>query len=252
MEKDDEKLLSRRFAELQNKAELQNRFTYTDFLGLGELNILHRTFSSFPHVPYTLFGGHEACERKIARFGSADILGYEEPFPISLIKISAAAPKFAEALTHRDYLGSLLGLGIERRVLGDIFLSEGAAYVFCAASIADFLCEELTQVKHTAVTAVPAGEIPESVLPKLTPASVQIASERIDSLLSAILKVSRSKGQELLKSGRVFLDGVLCENSSKTPEPGCVISVRGFGRFIYDGLERTTKKGKLSVRVRKY
>ena len=252
MEKDEEKLLSNRFTELAEASEAQSRYTYTDFLGLAELDVFHRTLHEIAHIPYALFGGHELCERRIARFGSADDLGYEEDFPISCLKISASAPKFAESLTHRDYLGALINLGIERKVLGDIFVSEKCAYLFCEKSIADFICEDLTRVKHTDVTVSPAGQIPEDAAPHLVPRSVQIPSERIDALISAVLHISRDKSKELLKSGRVYIDGRLCENSSKALSPGAVISVRGYGRFIYDGMERTTKKGKLSVKISEY
>ena len=252
MEKDNEKLLYRRFIELAEVSEIQNRFTFTDFLGLMEQDVFHKTAREIPHVSHTLFGGHEGCERKIVRFGSKETLGYDEAFPISCIKISASAPKFAESLTHRDYLGALINLGIERKVLGDIFVSDKCAYIFCEESISDFICEELTRVKHTEVTASRTDRIPESAAPKLTERSVQISSERIDALIASVLKLSRSGSQELLKSGRVFIDGRLCENSSRTPAPGCVISVRGHGRFIYEGPERTTKKGRLSVKIREY
>jgi RNA-binding protein YlmH len=252
MEKDEEKLLGKRFIELAEASETQNRYTYTDFLGLAEIDIFHRTLHEIAHIPYVLFGGHELCERRMARFGNADELGYEEAFPISCLKLSASAPKFAESLTHRDYLGALINLGIERKVLGDIFVSEKCAYLFCEASIADFICDGLTRVKHTAVTVSSADQIPEDAAPHLVPRSVQIPSERIDALISAVLRLSRSSGQDLLKSGRVFVDGRLCESSSKVLSPGSVISVRGHGRFIYDGLERTTKKGRMAVKIREY
>ena len=252
MEKDEEKLLVRRFIELAEASETQNRYTYTDFLGLAELDVFHRTLREIHHIPYALFGGHELCERQMVRFGSSEILGYEEDFPISCLKISASAPKFAETLTHRDYLGALINLGIDRKVLGDIFVSEKCAFLFCEDSIADFICDELTRVRHTEVSAARAEQIPESAIPALTERSVQISSERIDALIAAVLKLSRNSSQELLRSGRVFIDGRLCENSSKAPAPGCIISVRGHGRFIYDGLERTTKKGRLSVKIREY
>ena len=252
MNNDDEKLLYRRFIELAEASETQNRYTYTDFLGLAELDIFHKAAHEIPHIPYTLFGGHELCERQVVRFGNTEALGYEEAFPISCIKISASAPKFAENLTHRDYLGALINLGLERKVLGDIFVSDKCAYLFCEASIAGFICDEITRVRHTEVTASRADQIPESAMPTLTERNVQISSERIDALIAAVLKLSRNSGQELLRSGRVFIDGRLCENSSKAPVSGCVISVRGHGRFIYDGPERTTKKGRLSVKIREY
>lgn len=252
MEKDEEKLLRRRFAELAENAETQNRYTYTDFLGLGELDIFHKTISQFSRISYTLFGGHESCERKVVRFGSAEEIGYDEEFPISCIRISALAPKFAESLTHRDYLGAIMNLGVQRKVLGDIFIFEKEAYVFCLDSIADYLIDEITRVKHTEVKAERTEEVPEEAFPKLVSCSIQIASERMDALLAAVFHLPRSKSQDLIKAGKVYIDGRNCESGSKVPPEGAVISLRGYGRFIYDGLQRMTRKGRLSVQVHIY
>ena len=73
------------------------------------------------------------------RFGSEETLGYEEAFPISCVVIRPSAPKFAEELTHRDFLGALMNLGIERDVLGDIIVRGAVGYVFCEDAMADYL-----------------------------------------------------------------------------------------------------------------
>ena len=81
--------------------------------------------------------GTEGCERQMLRFGSEETLGYEEAFPISCVVIRPSAPKFAEELTHRDFLGALMNLGIERDVLGDIIVRDAVGYVFCEDAMAD-------------------------------------------------------------------------------------------------------------------
>ena len=249
---DDEIRLQKRFAELAEKSYQQNIFFFTDFLGLGEQTLFHQIRRQFAHVPCTMFGGHEACERVMVRFGSADMMGYEEDFPIVCLEIRPAAPKFAEMLGHRDFLGALINLGIERSVMGDIFVAEKGAYVYCQDTMADYICENLTKVKHTIVTCHRVDQIPAEALPRLVERTVNVASERLDVILAAVYNLSRNQALELFRAGKVFVGGRLYENNSGQPKEGDVISLRGFGRFIYGGVTYETKKGRYMVRIQQY
>lgn len=105
-----------------------------------------------------MFGGYETAERQMAAF-VPDAFCYEEDFhvesayPISCIRVAPLQAKFADALTHRDYLGSILNLGLDRSKIGDILLEEDCAYVFCHSSVCGFLIEEISRIKHTSVMA---------------------------------------------------------------------------------------------------
>ena len=139
---DKDKQIMKRFEELCDRAETRHAATFTEFLNLDEISTLKSL-----RLPCTLYGGYENAERCVAAFGETDT------FPIACIELAAKGARFAEKLTHRDYLGTLLGTGIERSVLGDILINGTTAYAFCLESIADYLCESVTRVKHTAVTA---------------------------------------------------------------------------------------------------
>ena len=125
MEK-EETLLRKRLIELSNTAYQRGLITYSDFLNLNELNILHTTPKDLFPVPYTTFGGYAYSERQMAAFLPDAFSLYMEKseiqniFPIKIVKITPVHAKFAEELGHRDYLGALLNLGIERSKLGDI------------------------------------------------------------------------------------------------------------------------------------
>ena len=114
-------------AELYNKADRGGYFTFTDFLGLSEQSALNELTAKFHPRSLTLFGGAEGAERIMVRFGNPEEIGYEEPFPIHCVKIEPLSQKFADKLTHRDFLGSLIALGIYREVLGDIVISADRA-----------------------------------------------------------------------------------------------------------------------------
>lgn len=249
---EEEERLKRRFVELSQRADRQGTYLYTGFLGLGEQAVFHQAAAQFKGVPWTLFGGHEACERVMARFGDAETMGYEETFPIVCLEVRPTAPKFAEKLGHRDYLGALLNVGIERDVLGDLFVSETAAYVYIQETMAPFVCENLDRVRHTAVCSRQVETAPAKALPRRKEQLVNAASERLDVVVAAVYRLSRSQSAELFGAGRVFVDGRLCENTSAQPKAGAIISVRGYGRFGYGGVAHTTKKGRFAVRVELY
>ena len=162
------------------------------------------------------------------------------------------AEKFAEPLTHRDYLGALLNLGIERSLIGDIVVREKKAYVYCVDSIEAFLRENLTKVKHTYVKAQAVSLELEDVQPVLKPLRLNVASERLDVLTAALTGSSRSQVLELFRAKKIFVNGKVNENNSGTLKAGDVLSIRGTGKFIYDGVQAETRKGRAVVSVRQY
>ena len=121
----EEELLYKRFIELSKKSE-NGYYLFSDFLGLNEQSIFNEAKLKFGHSKYTLFGGANGCERIMVRFGDAEEFGYEEEFPIKIILAEPKAPKFADKLTHRDFLGAILNLGIERKAIGDIIIKENS------------------------------------------------------------------------------------------------------------------------------
>ena len=123
--------LKKRFAELAERSYQKNVYVFTDFLNLSEQAVFFEQERELSYAGYTLWGGTESSERRMLRFGTEELLGYEEPFPITCIRIRPAAKKFAEDLNHRDFLGALMHLGIERSVLGDICLRDQEAYLIC-------------------------------------------------------------------------------------------------------------------------
>lgn len=245
------KQLQKRFLELAQKSYHQNIFTFSNFLGLSEQNVFRQMEDDLRFAGFTLWGGQENTDRKMVRFGLPDTLGYEEPFPIACIHMKPLMAKFADAFSHRDFLGALMNLGIERDTVGDIKVGEKEGYLFCLASIAPFICENLNKVKHTSIQCVivdGAGtlqeEEPESVF-------IQVSSERIDAVISKVYHLSRSDSIQMFRERKVYVDGRLNENNSRMLKTGEIINVRGFGKFMYDGENKyETKKGKLCVHVK--
>lgn len=245
---DNKTLLKNRFLELAKRSFNREIWTYSEFLSLAEQDILLRMRFD---VPVTLTGGYDSAERRMAVFGSEELCHWCEQPPIVCVKISPVNQKFADKLTHRDFLGSLMALGVRREVMGDIVIWDNCGYLFCLESISDFIISQLTGVKHTTVSCA----LSEPPLVVLTPPPVMeivVASERLDAIISAVYKISRSESQSLISGGKVFISGRLCQSPSEQLNEGVIVSVRGTGRFSYEGIERETRKGKLRVSVRIY
>ncbi|MBR1892297.1 MAG: hypothetical protein IJ815_02040 [Lachnospiraceae bacterium] len=256
----------KRIKELSETSYTNSQYLFTDFLSEAEISdILSIAGNASDAISkgetiicnaypsgITLYGGHAEATRRIARFGSMEAFAYEEVFPIKIIHIEPRLAKFADTFTHRDFLGAILNLGIDRKVTGDILTDGTEAYLFCDEKIADFILDNLDKVKHTHIKCSIAETVPSSMAPHMESFEYQVSSERIDGIVSQVTKISRSKSLELFRTGKVFVNGRQMENPSFTPKSGDMISIRGYGKMRYAGVNRTTKKGKLNISVERF
>lgn len=249
---DETELLKKRFGELAEECYARGRYTFSDFLSLAEQDAFFGMEREVSYASPALFGGVEGCERRMLRFGSAEILGYEEGYPIVCLRLSPAVPKFADELSHRDILGALMNLGIKRTVLGDIVLREKEAFVFCHEKIAPFLLEHLTKAKHTELRVSRCETLPEGALFQTREKRVQCASDRLDAVIAGCYGLSRSEAKELIEAGRLFLGGKCCQDPARSCAEGEVVSLRGYGKFLFRGTESLSRKGKLNLLLEEY
>lgn len=244
-----EELLKKRFAELARKCYQNNQYTFTDFLSLADMAGFYEMERELSYVSYTIWGGSELCERVMVRFGSEEFLGYTEEFPIVCLEVKPLAQKFADQLSHRDFLGALMNLGIERSTLGDIFIVGNAGYIFCMDSMASYITENLTRVRHTTVMSKQVEDPPALSESDKQEIVVQIASKRVDGVIAKVYKLSRNESLELFRQKKIFINGRLCENNSQLLKKQDKVSVRGYGRFEFAEEMNMSKKGKLNVKV---
>ena len=239
--------LKNRFRDLAAKAFSQNMFTFTGFLGLAEQDVFWQVEREVSYAGYTLFGGAQETSRQMVCFGSEELFGYQVDFPIVCIHIRPLLAKFADPLSHRDFLGALMNLGIERTTLGDIRVGDKEAYLFCMDTIADYICENLTKVKHTNVRCTVVAEA--AAVPEEEPEikCVQVPSLRVDAVLAKVYNKSRESCLELFRTQKVYVDGRLCENNARQLKPGETVNARGYGKFRVLGEVKETRKGKLSL-----
>lgn len=238
--------IEKRFYELAIRADERCYTVFSDFLNMEEQSTLKSMKLNFP---YTLFGGYDMAERCIAAFGYNC---KEAVFPMSIIKAEPVSKKYADNLSHRDFLGSLMGLGIKREVIGDIIIKNNIGYIFCLESIAEYICRNLDKVKHTNIKCTVVNELPNDIEDSAEDKEIIASSMRIDTVISSVYNLSRNAVKEYFTNRKVFVNSSLCENFSYNLKNGDIISVRGKGRFVFNEILGTTKKNRNKISVKIY
>jgi RNA-binding protein YlmH len=194
-----------------------------------------------------VWGGYADAERRTIGFFPE----YAEPgtdvFPISCVRIDYNA-KFSRELTHRDYLGSVLGLGINREKTGDILIDESGAYMLMATEVAHFVASGLERVGHTKVKVSVVDNF-QAPVKDGTEKRLTVASLRLDAVLCGALNISRGKAAELIKGEKAFVNWAVAKSGAVTVVEGDVLTLRGTGRVILKEITGVTKKDRISVTV---
>ena len=250
MQDREDQLLTDRLLDLAAQSERYGMCTFSDFMNLNEQTVFYEHRDLFGGYLYRLYGGYKDAERQMLQFYQPYCS--DEPYPIVCVRIAPVAEKFSEHLTHRDFLGAVLNLGIERSKTGDILIKEHTAYMFCKEAIAAFICEHLITVKHTKIRAE-IVEVPEIALkPELKTKQGTVTSVRIDSVVALAFNLSRSQASKYISQKLVFINGRQAESNSRVPKDGDLISVRGIGRFRLELTELKSKKDKYVVKTHIY
>lgn len=247
----EEQILIKRLKELGTKAYYKDILTYTDFLNLNEISIFHSIKKDFGRLSYESYGGYEGAERQVFFLKGKEIKFNFDDY-ISCVLIEPLNKKFADKLSHRDFLGSILGLGLERGKIGDILVRDKAAYCFCFTNISEFIIDNLSKVKRTSVSCSLVDTKVKAFTPDFIEIKGIISSNRLDSIISVALQTSRSKVLKLISSGKIFINGKEVLSNSYSLKEDDILSIRGHGKFIYKGESGKTRKDKLRILLLKY
>ena len=277
----EEQILSATLRDRLRLAEKRGIPTHTGFLSAAELSIAESVCraegaapfdgGSYSGLRFLLAGGYEDAERRICVFlpqdwdvsageGSKAELEIASGF---LCVLKASVPKGAGPLTHRDYLGAALGLGVERSVAGDILVrqegqdggrEEGAgADIIVLREMADYLAQNLSSVGRSEVS-VSIAELSE-----LDPGRQRteqyrdtVASLRLDSVAASAFRLARGKAQEAIRMGLVFVNGRQAVKPDRELEEGDRISLRGKGKAVLTEVGGRTRKDRVAVVITRY
>ena len=234
--------------------------THTNFLSLDEISIVKTTDREYnEYTDCYYYGGYDDSERQIALFVPkffefdhlSDFLSCnEEDNPLCIVRLKK--DKFT-ALSHRDYLGAIMGLGLKREMVGDIKVTDEGADVFCLKSAADYICDNLKKSGRGSVT----GEILPVSSFTLTEDKYEllfttVSSLRLDGVVAAFFNLSRSAAAEMVNKGLVYVNSSQCLKGDFTLKEGDKIVLRGKGKTILSEVKGTSKKGKLKIEYKKY
>lgn len=255
---DSEKILSARAKEYVHRALERGVPVFTDFLSDRERAVVLECSSLLSAMENTVvFGGYDEAERTMIGFfpDYAMYLETEElysEFPVALLSIECSGFR---THTHRDYLGSILALGIERCVIGDIIVGDKgySAYVVVHRRICDFILENLKLIGRDGANVKKEDfRVLSNVKREFQTIRGTCASMRVDALISEALCVSRDKAQNLVSDGFVSINHEICENRSRIITVGDILTVRGFGKFRLSLVGDVNRKGRTRFELQKY
>ena len=223
----------------------------TCFLSPRELELARFLFGDEPGL--FSFGGYEDAERKmlvyLPDYLEADSL-YDDDSPLVCLR----ATFFEEdSLSHRDFLGALMGAGIARETVGDICVGKGCCDFFVTAEIAPYILQNFLSAGrtriHLSAIALRDAQIPE---PEVKEIKDTVASLRLDSIVSSGFRIGRSLAAQYICAGKAAIDGLPCEKPDKAIAEGVKISIRGLGKIKLQAVNGRTKKDRISVLIHRY
>jgi RNA-binding protein YlmH len=198
----------------------------------------------------TLFGGYEGAERQMLGVFPDWQEADTALFPIDVLKINV---KGETAPSHRQYLGTILSLGIERDKIGDILVCEREAYVFLCSDISEFVKENISKVGKCGVFTEYA-DLKSVVLPekKFEIVPCVCASLRLDAIVAGLMNKSRNESKNLILSGKVCVNHFETQKTDFVLKEGDLLSIRGFGRAEIEKIGVKTRSDRIHITFKKY
>lgn len=246
----DTQQIQKRLNELALRARYTGRSTFTRFLEPA-LERAVRFAAAQAEVHCTLFGGYESAERCIAAFYTDDA-PEEWEYPLACLELKWNE-KYASP-AHRDLLGAVMGLGLERDSTGDIAMGKqsGCAYLFVHSDVESYIAMNLESAGHASLRIKSMQTPPEIKAPEGICIRITVSSLRLDAIIAAALKLSRTEAQRLIEGGLVKKNHVEELRGDVHLEEGDLLSVRGHGRMRIEGVDGLTRKGRQAVRLFRY
>lgn len=228
--------------------------TATGLLDSHEQAIARAASRNAAGVRTLLYGGYDGAERRMLVCIPADIpMTEEEACEDLLTVVRVIKPAISRDLSHRDYLGSMLGLGIDRSVTGDILVRSDGADIIVLPEIAGFLLSEYKEVGRTHVKTEKA-DLSSLIIPEAHTQIIRdtIPSARLDSIVASAFKLSRSKAAEAIRGGIVSVDHIECLKPDAKIEEGQTLVLRGKGKAVLKEVGGESKKGRTWIVIEKY
>ena len=255
-EKDDKILL----AQILDKAEMvekKNKIEHTDFLDLAQIELVQKFINKVKIENYISYGGFEQAERKM-------FVIYPEKFNSTVVEknlgnivqiIRIQLPDDLKGkYTHRDYLGAVIKLGVERKKVGDIIVDNNGADIIVDKDITKFLVENLGSLTRFSKSDITVQNI-EDLRPveiKKEEREIIVSSLRLDNVISELARCSRNKALEIINTERVLVNFQIETKKTKQIKPGDMVTIRGKGRFYIKEIIGETRSGRTIIKIEKF
>ncbi len=247
-------------AKLQDKIKYcknRSKIINTEILNMHQIKLMQNKLNELKIKNYIFYGGFEEAENKA-------LILYPEKLDeqivldsineiINVIKITLPNELIGK-YEHRDYLSSVMRLGLGRERIGDIIVYEKEAYIIVLKENAEYIknsLKEFTKFKKSKIEIIDVNEV-KSKTPELMQIEIHVSSNRLDSIVSEIARTSRSKAEELIKNERVSINCKYEYKSSKQVNIGDVIIVRGSGKYILNDIKENARSKRLTITLKKY
>lgn len=251
----ENKLLIAKITDRYEFSKTRNKITYTDFLNISEISIIKKYLKEQNIKSYDIFGGREEADRNI-------IIFYPEKFTKEIIEknyenilkvIRIELPNNIK-YEHREFLSGIMKLGIRREKFGDIIVTDTGADIIVLSEISNILAQDLKNLTRFQKSKITIQNIKDLKIKENEFANLKIivSSIRLDNFVSELARCSRSKANELIEQGRVFINSINEFKPSKKINLNDIITIRGKGKFIYEGIEKQTQSSRFLLNIKKY
>ncbi len=241
---------ARRMIDLADQVVAGKPFRVSDFTSPAGLAIADAVKANYPGIRVESFGGYQGAERIRIAFVDQDFQGSVD-MGIKALKV-AWDPRF-RLLSHRDVLGSLMGLGLEREKFGDILVAQGGATILVDVNVADFVVQNFKKIAMVSVevTQLDLADIAPKE-EKVKEIRTTVASLRLDSVASSGFSLSRTKVVEAIKAGLLQVNWQAAKGPSQEVSEGDIISMRSRGRMTVEAITGQSKKGRIGVYLKRF
>ncbi len=261
---DADRLLLARLDDKARQCSENSMITNSDFLDMHSRSLAAEMRLNYPDVRmifYGVFGGAERCvavflPEYIEAENTDELAAYFEENPLDnpLAVIEVEKDKFSPGLSHRDYLGALMGLGIRRELTGDINVEKSGCKMAVVSKIAPFIIDNMDKAGRGTLKAkiIPANQASDGAKPTGVEDSFTVSSMRLDSVVKNAFRVSRTEAVNAIEGGTVFVNDVECLKPDKKTGAGDKIVFRRKGRIIINECSAVSKKGRIIVEITKF
>ena len=253
----EEKLIIAKLLDKIKISKKANKIINTEFLSIYQKQIIQKKLNELGVKNYIFFGGYDEAEGQI-------LIIYPEKFDLDIVTnnlkniikvIKIILPKELEGkYSHRDYLGSVMQMGLNRNRIGDIIVYGNKAYIIVLKENAEYLINylsDLTKFRKSKIQLIDYTDIEVKPI-EYEEFNILINSMRLDNFVSEIANNSRSKAEEMLKQEKIYINSKVETKSSKAVKEKDIIVIRGKGKYLVDKILGENKKGKIIVNIKKY